>query len=389
MNFNNIEFTRFVMDLKKKFKGDIFDNFGGKSLGSTEIRYIASLRNEMLLKELKDYIRDHEGLTMKVLNTLYCNLLYIESVHGFNVLIITVKKEYKAMEPSIINYGFDVELSNTLQKAASDLNIKSLESYGFDTISCIIAAVDLCIAESHGLSQDEFTYIKVCNTQKEIVKFYNHFRLNPPAACSVNPYYHVQIFGFIYYAVINVISDVLGKSRIQEPVTVHDAGASSSQFTMMLSTLSEEELMGLNIKHIIASDLEFTTNDATLKYLKECGGKRPVDFIEQDFTDESLEFPQTDITVILDVLEHFNNEETAFAILERLWKCTRKLLVVHVPMEDEPNTAWGHYISFNREKLIEWASRLKSHRSLGDEYRFEDGTAYTDQGFIIISKIDG
>jgi hypothetical protein len=121
----------------------------------------------MLLKELKDYIRDHEGLTMKVLNTLYCNLLYIESVHGFNVLIITVKKEYKAMEPSIINYGFDVELSNTLQKAASDLNIKSLKSYGFDTISCIIAAVDLCIAESHGLSQDEFTYIKVCNTKRK------------------------------------------------------------------------------------------------------------------------------------------------------------------------------------------------------------------------------
>lgn len=386
MDFNDMEFTRLVIDLKKKFKDNIFDNFGGYNLGSSEIRYIASLRHEWLLKELKDYLKSRENLTYKVLNTLYCKFIHIESVQGFRILIFTVNKEYNVLEPSILNYGFDVELSNTLQKAASDLGLQSLVKCGFETISNIIAAFDLSIAASHRLSPEEYIYIKVCNTQKEIVKFYNHFRSNPPAACSVDPYYHVQVFGFVYHAVVGVISDVLGKNCCNETITIHDAGASSSQFTMLLSTLSKEELTGLNINRIIASDLEFTTNKATLRYMRESGCIRPVNFIEQDFTDESKEFPEADVTVILDVLEHFKSEDVSFRILERLWEKTRKLLIVHVPMEDEPNPAWGHYISFNRERLIEWTNRLKGHRSLGDEYRFEDGVTYTDQGFIILYK---
>jgi hypothetical protein len=86
------------------------------------------------------------------------------------------------------------------------------------------------------------------------------------------------------------------------------------------------------------------------------------------------------------VLEHFTNDEISFSVLRRFWEKTRGILIVHVPQEETPNPAWGHYITFNREKLTEWGVNLGGGNMLGDNYRFSPYTRYSDAGFLILKK---
>ncbi len=383
----DIIFTKLVIELKKKFKGNIYDNFAGYNLGSSRIRYIASLKHLGLLNELKSLLRGREGLTLTDLNTPYFQSVYIESVYGFNILILSVHDEYNTLEPSTLNYGTDSNISNALQKAVSDLKLDSLINYSFDTTANIITAVDLNIAYSHNLSIEDYYNMQASNTQKEFVKVYNLLRTNNLNIDNINMYNHIHEFAFLYYAVINVMADIFKSNPLDSGFTIHDAGASSSQLSIMLSTLTEEELMGLKVRNIIASDLAFMDNNsAALSYLKQFGYCKPIKFIEQDYTDESKELFPSDVTILVDVLEHFPDDEVSFHVLQRLLDCTGKLLIAHVPQEEVPNPAWGHYISFNRPKLVEWAGRFSSHESLGDFYRFKDGLTYTDKGFLILKR---
>lgn len=387
MNAIDKEFSKLVMEIKKKFKGNIYDNYAGNNLGSAHIRYIAALKDHRLLDELKSFLKSWEGLSLKDLNIPYFSSVYIESIHGFNILILTVNDEYKCLEQSVINYGTDSRISNALQEAVADSNIASLQNYNMDTTSNVVTAVDLNIADSQNITIDHYYDLQSSNTQKEFVRVYNTLRSKHHTIDNIDLYYHIDEFALLYYGVINVISDIYKQEPDASGFVIHDAGASSCQLSLMLATLPAEELMGLKVKEVIGTDLKFMDNNShALNYLKQSGNHRPASFVETDYTDESRELPQSDVTILVDVLEHLPDDDTSFHVLERLMERTRKLMVIHVPYEEVPNPAWGHFISFNRNKLKEWASRFPECESLGDAYFFKDGVTYMDKGFLILKK---
>ncbi|MDP4182946.1 MAG: hypothetical protein Q8942_17900, partial [Bacillota bacterium] len=320
----------------------------------------------------------------------FIEAVYIDSYDDYNAIFLTVKEEFKSLDSEKLNYGNDSLISSEIHKSITEKNLKSLANYGFDTTVNIIYAYELSIANQFGISTDEMSYIKMSNTQKEFVKSYNLYRTKPDLIKNYDwdNYDHLKSFSLNYYAMVRVMSDVQRSEGNSSDFTVHDAGTSNSQLALMLSTLKEDELMHLRVKEIIASDLVLVCKDKTIRYISEYENPKPIIFVEQDFTDESKELTESDVTILNDVLEHFPTDELSFHIMERFWKRTRKLLIVHVPQEEEPGVEWGHYITFNKAKLKKWADRLSGHISLGDDYSFNENTKYSDCGFLILKRVD-
>ncbi len=144
--------------------------------------------------------------------------------------------------------------------------------------------------------------------------------------------------------------------------------------------------MGLKIKKIIVSDLKFEGIDIIYRFLHTLDFYRPIRFIVRDFTDSTKELPESDVTVLLDVLEHIKTEELSFFVMKRLWEKTRELLIIKVPFEKRATRAWGHYITFDKKKIRKWAERINDADSLGDVYKLNDNCTYADEGFIILKR---
>jgi hypothetical protein len=380
-----------IKDLKKAFKSDIYDrNMNNETLRTPALKYISSLRDREQLSIVEELVKKYDEMNIYRIENRFMEAFYIDSDYDYNAIFLTVKEEFMSLDSEKLNYGNDSLISSEIHKTISEKNLKSLASYGFDTTVNIIYAYELSIANHYGISMDEMSYIKMSNTQKEFVKSYNLYRTNPDLIKYYDweNYDHLKSFSLNYYAMVMVMSDVYRNEGNNGGFTVHDAGTSNSQLALMLSTLKEDELMQLKVKEIIASDLVLVCQDKTIRYINEYEDPKPIIFVQQDFTDESKELPESDVTILNDVLEHFPTDELSFHIMERFWKRTRKLLIVHVPQEEEPGVEWGHYITFNKEKLKNWADRLSGHISLGDRYSFNENTKYSDCGFLILKRID-
>lgn len=385
------KFVMLIMDLKKAFKAGIYDrNTSNETLRTPALKYIASFGNREQLFLVEELVKKYDEINIHRIENQYMEGVYIDSEYGNNAIFLTVKEDYKSLDSEKFNYGNDSQVSSEIHKSITEQNLKSLDNYGFDTTVNIIYALEMSIAKCFGISMDEMYYIKMANTQKEFVKSYKSYIKTPDLIRNYNwdNYDHIKSFSLNYYAMIKVMSDVLRSEGNMEGFTVHDAGTSNSQLALMLSTLKEDDLMGLKVKEIIASDLVLNCQDKTIRYISQYKDPKPIVFVQQDFTDESKELPQSDVTVLNDVLEHFPTDELSFHIMERFWERTRKLLIVHVPQEEEPGVEWGHYITFNREKLKKWADRLSGHISLGDDYSFNENMKYSDCGFLILKRTD-
>jgi len=384
-------FLMLIMELKKNLRADIYDrNTSNETLRTPALKYISSLRNSEQLLLVEELVKKHDKMNTYRIENRFMEAVYVDMEYDNNAIFLTVKEDFKSLDSEKLNYGNDSHISSEIHKSITDQNLKSLDNYGFDTTVNIIYALEMSIAKFFGISMDEMSYIKMSNTQKEFVKNYNDYKSTPDLVRNYNwdDYDHIKSFSLNYYAMIRVMSDVFKSEGNIVGFTVHDAGTSNSQLALMLSTLKEYDLMGLKVKEIIASDLVLECQDKTTRYISEYKDSKPIIFVQQDFTDESKELPQSDVTVLNDVLEHFPTDELSFHVMERFWKRTRKLLIVHVPQEDTPGVEWGHYITFNKEKLKKWADRLSGHISLVDDYSFNENTKYTDCGFLIIKRVD-
>jgi hypothetical protein len=380
-----------VKDLKKALKESLFDrNMNNEILRTPALKYIAAVRDKSRLKVIEELVMKYDDMNLHKMENQFIEAIYIDSEHDYNALFLTSKEEYNSLDSEKLNYGNDSIITAVIQKTILEKNLKSLVNFGFDTTVNIIYAFELCIANHHSISMEEMHYIKMSNTQKEIVRKYNLYRTDPNEIRSYdwNNYDHLNNFSLNYYAMVKVMSDVFKSSGNNRGFTVHDAGTSNSQLALMLSTLKKDDLMDLKVSEIIASDLVLECQDKTIRYINQYENPKPIKFIEQDFTDDSKELPEVDVTILNDVLEHFPTDELSFHVMERFWKRTRKLLIVHVPQEEEPGVEWGHYITFNREKLMKWADRLSGYIHLGDDYSFNKNLRYSDCGFLILKRID-
>ncbi|MCL6588576.1 MAG: hypothetical protein K6U80_01330 [Firmicutes bacterium] len=239
------------------------------------------------------------------------------------------------------------------------------------------------IAKTFGLSRIRIKIIKQINTYQEFVKCYLDYQRN---ILPVNNH-HIEIFSRIYYWYIKVISQELNTAACG--ISIHDAGTCAGILPLMLCGLNEAELMGVKISKVIASDLKYWRAwfiiNSVIKRNK--GLFKPLRIIKLDCTKQLEKAPETDVVILTDVLEHFGNEDIAKSIVKGFWAKTKKLLLIHVPLEPVPNIAVGHYLTFNADKIRDWASELKDGAFLSDKYYELDNQSLTHYGYLIVSRI--
>lgn len=377
------------LNIKRALKQNLYDkNESNKTTRTVGLNYIAAVREGEDLLKVKDLVENYGGLTVYQLETEFMKALYVTFPYPFQALFIAVNPEYNSLDPEKLSYGKDVRFTNELKRVVQEQQITSLD-LDYDVMVNIMCCNDISIAKQHQLTMEELYSRKLFNTHQEFVKAYRSFKANPSQWVSyddLEQYDHIVHFSQNYYAIIRVMAEVYQGEGNAEGFVVHDAGSSTSQLALILATLQEEELMGLKVKELIASDLNFFCIDDAQRILAQYDQALPIRFVQRDFLDETQELPEADVTILNDVLEHFPNDEMAFFVFARLWKSTRKLFIVHVPQEKELGTQWGHQILFNKAKLIQWANRLNGHRSLGDDYYFNEQTQYSDVGFLFLKK---
>lgn len=91
----------------------------------------------------------------------------------------------------------------------------------------------------------------------------------------------------------------------------------------------------------------------------------PVEFVAGDAC--SLPFPDDsfDTVTLLHVLEHLS-PEVGGRVVEEIARVARRRVVIAVPLEDEPDDAFGHVRSFSRESLVSMVSET------GCQVRYEE-----------------
>lgn len=384
-------FFLFVKDVKSELKSEVLDkNHLNKTLGTQELAYIAAFKDVNHLQVVEELAKKYDDMNIYLIENSFLKAIYIDSKYNYNMLFLAAKEGNNPLKAVKYNYGNDSKITTEFRNTIAEKNIISLMDFGFDTTVNILTAFDISIANRYGFSMNQMDYLKMINTQKMFVYYYTLYRSDKKQIedYDFTHYDHIRSFSLNYYAIIKVISDMYKSEGNFKGLTIHDAGTNTSQLALMLSTLNEDELMGLKVNEIIASDLVILSQDKTQKYINQFPTHKPIKFVEQDFTDESKDLPESDVTILNDVLEHFPTDEMSFYIMKRFWESTRKLLIVHVPQEEKPSPEWDHYITFNKQKLSKWASRLSSALSLGDNYSFKANLKYSDCGFLILKKVN-
>jgi hypothetical protein len=363
----------------KQFEFKVYDNFDHVSfdkrkftvIGTTGEENCASLKQGLLSLGLKviDIITDH-----------YIGLRF--EGFGNTGIILAPKEEFCSLDPDVLNQTRDSLMIYELQEFGRMNNIEDLVSLDLPSNFSLIDGVEFVVAETTGVFFVKLLSIKYENSHKLYLKYYlEHKNSSKSFKLSGSYENNIKNFSSLYLSEIKAMASLLqGQS-----ITIHDVGTNVAQFPLLLAALPKEDLFGLDIDKIIASDIGWTGEHFIKLILRKKPEYKPIHFMKINLITQEDLIPFADVIVANDVLEHLPNEEVSLAVLKSLWHKANRLLIVHVPLEPEPNSAWEHYISFSSEKIRDWASQLQGGHFLSDDIS-EDGCSLTDRGFLIISK---
>ncbi|RAQ97746.1 class I SAM-dependent methyltransferase [Thermogemmatispora tikiterensis] len=151
----------------------------------------------------------------------------------------------------------------------------------------------------------------------------------------------IAVFSSLYRRVVALI----GRERVTAAGTLLDAGCSFGFLPLLLAEASPE------LREIVGLDL---LPDAFLvaRQLAAERGWPQVRFVQADLrvAGELAPLGRFDTVVALHVLEHFSPEEGE-QVLNNLLAATRRLLVIAVPYEEQPEPVYGHQRVFSPATL--------------------------------------
>jgi hypothetical protein len=225
-------------------------------------------------------------------------------------------------------------------------------------------------------------FLKYINMQNEFVRCYLAYTND----IFPKEYDHIETFSRIYYWNLKIMSEIF-KDGIKK-IIIHDVATSLGHFPLMLCRLPKSSLMNLEIEKIIASDIEIKGTRKIIKKALKQENKtyHPLEIKKFDLIKNIKKIPNTDVIIANDVLEHLP-EEISLSILKGLWEKTDKLLLVHVPFEEIPSQLYGHILSFNSEKLRNWANQLNGGILISERYS-DDNKSLLQWGYLIMLKKD-
>ncbi len=342
---------------------------------------VVKLENSKSLKKQLAALK----LKTRYIENIHYSILYFESTADLCGLFISPKYEMMEMDQRIINSDLEFIILEEIKKAGMKNKIESLAD--IDMVSCVLIKrfFETMMEEILKITEFEINGIIYKNSHSEYIRNYLDLK-NKRYVCKHKDilFDHIEKFSGLYYLEIKIISELLRGGGI----SIHDVGTNVAQFPLLLSALSGEELFGVNITSIIASDCAWTGEIFIKDILKDNPGYKKIDFIKLDLIGGIKDSPETDVVIANDVLEHLPDDDTSFAVLKGLWDKTGKLLIVHVPFEKIPSPFWGHNISFNDEKIKNWAGRLPDGNILPGRFYESEMQRLIGGVFLVVSRED-
>lgn len=308
----------------------------------------------------------------------------ILSFKGAVGLVLLIKDEFISLDTEKIQNERYIEFTQLMNGVLSAHNI----NYNINpsTIDAIIEVDTVFKAAQLKIQIADFYYYEYKAQVEKYIEYINMFKKNPLILKDVDTgsYNHIEAFAKLYYYIIEVIKN---KIPDKQPFSIHDVGTCKGFLPMVLNYEALNKQM--NINEILISDISsivWTHIQYISRYYKEKNKKQFIQFLLLDMTLDSIYIPKMDVVTIIDVFEHFNDEEKALSALQRLWGRTKRLLIMHVPFEEVPNPNWGHHIKFSPSKLINWASTLEGGHFISNELLSIKGECLIDEGFMIVER---
>lgn len=155
-------------------------------------------------------------------------------------------------------------------------------------------------------------------------------------------------FAAIYQCAIELVEDSL---PIESAATVLDMATCFGFFPLLLASTSQKP------KAIVGCDL----NAALVKLANNYVQSQHLDQVQFSVEDmlaphQALKttgaaMPSFQVVTALHFLEHLEIHQTP-SVLARLWDLTEQRLIIAVPLEETPDSRFGHQQVFNRERLL-------------------------------------
>jgi hypothetical protein len=304
-------------------------------------------------------------------------------------VVISPKERFMSLDCYVLNQSRDAKILYQLQAAGERAAIYDLANIDFISARILWVLEDMVCADHLNMEGTGYQIAKYNNSHEEYLKLFHGFQ-NPWKSGVGNQYYwpmgaqydHVATFARIYYWIVRIMAEAIKGSEL----VLHDVGTQFAHLPLLLNCLSPQDLMGLKLKKILASDMNVVGAFFAEHYLKTNQIKPNIQFIQTDFSQGIPAAMDSDVTVIIDVLEHLYDDRTSLEILGKFWKRTRKLLIARVPFEDVANPGWDHFIAFNPAKLSQWATKIPGAHCLSNSFQETDGRSLMEYGFLILKR---
>lgn len=371
-------FITTVIETARPFAIELFYNADSR-IKEKEITFIAVTWTDSLIDFAKA-LSEKMNLSLSVINAPTINALYFEDSSGCSSLIVRPDESIMNLGCEAYNFATGISFVDSLREFATENRIPTLLHISYPTFYEIVELYDRMMGHIYGIDIVQILGTKLLNTLNQYTKFY----LERVENKEPSEHNHLSVFSEIYYLNVKVMADVFRET--EQPISIHDVATCMGHFPLMLSRLSTEDLMGLNIGNITISDIFLDGPKISHHYTvnKQPDNYRPVNIIYLDLIKNLTDAPRADVIMLNDVLEHFE-EEQSFKICKEMWHKTNKLLLIHVPLEETPDPVYDHITCFSPAKLREWASRLEDGTLISENYKAR-GLTLTDLGFLIMQK---
>jgi hypothetical protein len=356
------------------------DDFDWFNLKKRNITYLAAAKQKSI-PGIYNSLHMEPGITnCQLFHADWMEFIFFQSNKGLFGFIFALKDEYISLDQEVFNQNRQREILNLIALHGKR-NGLSVITHIDEISSILIFIADFHImANTFAISFAEVENIFVYNTHREFKKIYLEHLKNITHGDSKR---HIDEFCRLYYRIIKVISQTVS---LTNPLVIHDVGTNSAQLPLLLSGMTRKQLLGINVKRIIASDIGWTASREVTAIINKNGNYTPITFITLDIVKQVKKIPPADVVVIIDVFEHLKNNAVCRKALSALWNQTKKILIMHVPFETRLNKGWGHNILFDAEKLRSLSRGLSGGTLLSDHYRETDKKTLTEHGFLIVKK---
>jgi hypothetical protein len=357
---------------------------GGYDVGKGEaVRYVFAVMN-LNAGAIVSELQETPGISAHDFQTQHISGIFV-SIDKTLILIVSARDRDLVKNFEIFNQSMDARLNDEVRCMARKLGFDNLADYGHSLFKTMLTGYYSVLARLNDTFYEKIETDKAVNSFLHLIE--NHKKLTRGQYFQAE--YHLQFFSWIYYVEMQFIGEVMSKEK---SVKIHDVATNTAFFPMLLSSLEKNETFGVDYQGITCSDIDIGVVRNSISAINERAPKKykDISLLQLDLTQDNEILGEADVVVANDILEHFP-EDLSFEVFETLWKHTRRFLIIHVPFEDFPTEAYGHFSKFNKQKLAEWSSRLQVCKDITSEYSYvasgNVNEKFIDE-FLFLEKID-